>query len=142
MKAIDIHGLIVAPHYTTDFEIDQSTYMNIPDIAITKAIQELFSDYTPTMQFLSAVGDPAFYIILIIIIAWFFDYKTGIRLGLLISFAGLMQGVLKLVFQQPRPYEVSQAIPLKAGRAEMGYGLPSGHASVSATLSTYFTIYF
>jgi membrane-associated phospholipid phosphatase/uncharacterized protein YneF (UPF0154 family) len=113
--------------------------MNIPeiDLLITKTIQEMLSNYTPFMRLLSAIGDPTFYIILIILIAWFFDYKSGVKIGLLISFSGLLQGVLKLVFQQPRPYVVSQIIYLMADRAEMGYGLPSGHASVSATLSAY-----
>lgn len=113
--------------------------MNIPeiDLEITEAIQEILSNHTPTMRFLTTIGDPIFYIIMIIVIAWFFDYKTGAKLGILIAFAGLMQGVLKLTFQQPRPYMVSQTISLKAGRAEMGYGFPSGHATVSATVSTY-----
>jgi hypothetical protein len=64
----------------------------------------------------------------VLFILWCVNEKKGLRLGIVLILSVWINGAVKDLFRQPRPYELDPSV----GRAlESGYGLPSGHAQIS-----------
>lgn len=103
-------------------------------------LQTQFAFFTPIMRFFTFLGNEEFYLLIMPLFLWSLDYRSGIRLGIMLMVSGSLNTFLKLSFQQPRPYWVSAKIQNLA--SPMGsFGLPSGHsqnaASVFGLLSTF-----
>ena len=60
------------------------------------------------------------------------DVRLGLRVSVILSMSDTLNTFFKLVFHQPRPYWVSDKV--KVIRAEVSYGLPSGHAQHAVTV--------
>jgi hypothetical protein len=88
------------------------------------------------MKALSFLGSPALYVVLIPFLFWCVDEKQALRLGLLLLFSAWLNSSLKMLFKQPRPYQLDRGVAraYESG-ASAQYGLPSGHAQHSLALA-------
>ena len=82
-------------------------------------------------NFFTLLGDEEFYLLLLPLLVWSVDFAWGARVGFIFLFSAFINSILKDGFAHPRPYERNPAV--KIGDAE-GYGLPSGHAQLSAAV--------
>jgi membrane-associated phospholipid phosphatase len=83
---------------------------------------------TGVIQFITALGTEAFYILAILLLFWCVDEKKGMRLGLLVILSGFVSGFFKVLFKHPRPYNLEPSVGLAS---ETTFGFPSAHAQVS-----------
>src|SRR3972149_2859720 len=79
--------------------------------------------------FFTFLGDEEFYLLLLPLLFWSVDFTWGARVGFIFLLSAFVNSILKDGFAHPRPYERNPGV--KIGDAE-GYGLPSGHAQLSA----------
>lgn len=75
-------------------------------------------------------GEEQFYLVLLPLVIWCFDYGFGAVLIILFLLSTSLNVTLKNLFQHPRPFDLNPG--LKLSQAD-GYGLPSGHAQMSVT---------
>src|SRR5687768_4008018 len=77
------------------------------------------------MEFFSFLGTENFFLLVLPLLYWSVDARLGLQVGFILITSTYFNGVLKLLFTDPRPYWISdQIIPLAA---ESSFGLPSGH---------------
>ncbi len=84
-------------------------------------------------QFFRAVtwfGYTTFYMIFLSVGYWLWSYRTFTRLAVLVAISGLLNAYLKDFWQDPRPVFP----PSLDAKAAESFGMPSGHAQISATL--------
>ena len=77
------------------------------------------------MKALSFSGTELFFLILLPFIYWCVDKRRGLRLGTLLFLSTAVNLRLKLVFAQPRPYDLDPSVSMAR---ESSFGLPSNHA--------------
>lgn len=98
---------------------------------VIRVIQTISSPaLTQVMQVLTLVGSEYFYLLFLPILFWCIDEKYGVRFGLIFLFSSFVNSWLKLVFAQPRPFDLDSSLGLSH---ESSYGLPSGHAQGTST---------
>jgi len=101
--------------------------MCLADEGIIKTVQGIGSPLLDKLfTGVTSLGDIMFYIVLVSLIYWCFNKKTGIKLFCLILFLGYLGVFLKNVFKTPRPDKALWKT--EAG----GYSFPSGHVTVTA----------
>jgi membrane-associated phospholipid phosphatase len=84
------------------------------------------------MRGLSFLGSPAPYLVLIPFLFWCVDERRALRLGFLVLLSAHLNSSLKMLFGQPRPYDLDPTVArAHEGGASGQYGLPSGHAQTS-----------
>lgn len=76
-------------------------------------------------------GEEQFYLVLLPLILWCFDYSFGAVLAIFFLLSNSLNIILKDLFQQPRPFDLNPS--LKLSQAE-GYGMPSAHAQLAVTV--------
>jgi membrane-associated phospholipid phosphatase len=86
---------------------------------------------TAAMKGLSLLGTEYFYLALLPLLYWCVDKRRGIRIGILVFLSCAVNLRLKLLFAQPRPYDLDPSLGMVA---ESGFGLPSGHAQTTTVL--------
>jgi len=92
-------------------------------------IQQVQSPFLNMLfQIFSFLGSETFYIIFFSALFWCFNCRLGIRIGILFLVSLYLNTWLKILFQQPRPFDLLPILQLS--NAE-GFGLPSGHAQSS-----------
>ena len=98
---------------------------------VIRFIQRLESPFlTVIMKTITNLGAEYFYLALLPLIFWCIDEKRGIRLGTAFLLSSWLNGTVKNMLKQPRPYQLDSSV----GRAvEDSYGIPSGHAQGSLT---------
>ncbi|HIE39110.1 MAG TPA: phosphatase PAP2 family protein, partial [Anaerolineae bacterium] len=82
------------------------------------------------------MGEETFFLLLLPILYWCLDRRTGARLTVLFLFSAYINAVAKVVAGQPRPldYAPNRVRPLwDTG----GYGLPSGHTQSAVVVWGY-----
>ncbi len=77
-------------------------------------------------RFFSFLGTEEFYLFILPLLYWCVDVRLGLRVSVILSVSDCLNTFLKFVFHQPRPYWVSDRV--RVIKAEVSYGLPSGHA--------------
>jgi membrane-associated phospholipid phosphatase len=77
------------------------------------------------------LGEEQFYLLLLPLILWCFDYSFGAVLAVFFLLSNSLNVLLKDLLQQPRPFNLNPALRLSQAT---GYGLPSGHAQLSVTV--------
>ncbi|MFT3808394.1 MAG: phosphatase PAP2 family protein [Micropepsaceae bacterium] len=77
------------------------------------------------------LGYPQFFIALLPVIYWLIDKNTATRIAMVVIFTGVTNGLLKDIFDDPRPPGEIFALD---GRVDKSYGMPSGHAQVAFAL--------
>ncbi|MGI8333970.1 phosphatase PAP2 family protein [Actinomadura scrupuli] len=74
---------------------------------------------------MSFIGSAAFYVPLLVAVYWCADPRLGARAMILLTLSGVINGLLKVVFHDPRPYWTSG---LTEHENQASFGMPSGHA--------------
>jgi len=98
---------------------------------VVRSIQTVASPgLTAFMKALSLAGSEYFYLLFLPILFWCIDERFGLRLGVIVLMSAFVNGWLKVVFAQPRPYDLDPSVGLAR---ETSHGLPSGHAQGTST---------
>jgi membrane-associated phospholipid phosphatase len=101
-------------------------------IDLIKIIQSIQSPgLTSFMKIITSLGTEYVYIVIVLLIFWCRDEKKGFSLGLLIIVSAWINAVLKVLLNQPRPYELDSAVLALA--TEPTRAFPSGHSQMSMT---------
>jgi hypothetical protein len=87
---------------------------------------------TAVMKGLSLAGNEFCYLALLPLIYWCVDKRRGLRIGILVFLSTAINMRLKVAFAQPRPYDLDPSVGMAR---ESTFGLPSGHAQVSAVFA-------
>lgn len=85
-------------------------------------------------QFFSFLGDEAFFYLTLPFFWLCLPWREGGRLTLLLILSTLINGILKNVFQWPRPFELD---PLLVHDGASGFGFPSGHTQIATVFWGY-----
>jgi membrane-associated phospholipid phosphatase len=101
-------------------------------IQIILSLQSLGGWLIAPMQFFSFLGNEVFFLIVMPAFLWCIDMTIGLRLGFLLLLSGGLNEDFKLLFHGPRPYWIDPSV--KAYASETSFGIPSGHAQVSASV--------
>jgi len=92
-------------------------------------IQQVQSPFSiAVFQFFTTLGNEIFYLIFFPSLLWCINFRLGIRIGILFLVSVYLNSLLKILFQQPRPFDLLPGV--KLSQAE-GFGFPSGHAQSS-----------
>ncbi|MCL4559396.1 MAG: phosphatase PAP2 family protein [Chloroflexi bacterium] len=102
------------------------------EIAITLFFQSLGSWLYAPMRALSFLGQEEFFFACMPLIYWCIDAAWGLRIGAMLLLTHGINSALKLLFHAPRPFWV--ATQVRAMSVETSFGLPSGHAQISASV--------
>jgi len=86
----------------------------------------------PIMKGITFLGNVEFYLLIMPLLYWCIDLSLGIRMGILLLVSGVINALLKLGFQAPRPFWVSDLV---VGYSEgTSFGFPSGHSQNAASI--------
>jgi membrane-associated phospholipid phosphatase len=96
------------------------------------AIQSLGGWLEAPMKFFSFLGLEDFFFLILPLVYWSVDAGLGLKIAIILALSNNLQGILKLLFADPRPYWVSAQV--KAFAAESTFGIPSGHAQNTMAL--------
>ncbi|MDR0312987.1 MAG: phosphatase PAP2 family protein [Treponema sp.] len=107
-------------------------------IEVIKSIQSIQSPgLTAFMNIITSLGTEYVYIVIVLLIFWCLNEKKGFSLGLLILVSAWINAVLKVLFNQPRPYSDEMIgfglEPVLALAFEPTRAFPSGHSQMSMT---------
>jgi membrane-associated phospholipid phosphatase len=98
---------------------------------VVRAAQRVASPaLTLAMKAITVLGTEWFFLAAIPVVYWCVDKRRGLRLGLLVFLSAFFNGWLKVLFAQPRPFQLDPSVGFAS---ESSYGLPSGHAQGTAT---------
>lgn len=101
-----------------------------PTLSFLRAIHILA--FQPLALGFSGLGSEQFYLLLLPLVYWLYDRRTGAQLGILVLFSVLLNNILKVAFHLPRPYwEDPSLTPLSHFGLEKSFGFPSGHAQAA-----------
>jgi membrane-associated phospholipid phosphatase len=90
---------------------------------------------TTLFKLFTALGNEPFILVFLPIIYWWSSEKEKMsRLGIVVLFTIVLNGLLKGIFQIPRPDVIPWLVHAD------GYGFPSGHAQTSAVLWGYLAV--
>ncbi len=102
-------------------------------IGVVRVAQSFASPaLTLIMKGLSLAGTEFFFLAFLPLIYWCVDKRRGLRIGILVFLSAVINLRLKLVFAQPRPYDLE---PVLGMAKESTFGMPSGHAQASAVFA-------
>lgn len=76
------------------------------------------------------LGYAPFFIIALPVVYWLWDKRIGVHLALVVVLTAVSNGLLKDIFDDPRP-PVGFAVDPRVGDS---YGLPSGHAQIAVAM--------
>ena len=79
------------------------------------------------MGWLSQLGNPLWFVVIVAGIFWSVDSGVGKRMALFTFAAGSVNEVLKRAFSAPRPFWVSGGVEA-VGEGSTAFGMPSGHS--------------
>jgi membrane-associated phospholipid phosphatase len=99
-------------------------------IAVIIAFQALGTWLEGPMKFFSLFGSEGFFTFFIPLVYWSIDEALGLRLGFMLLIGAGLNDLVKMSLHGPRPYWVSTKVRILA--TETNFGVPSGHAQVSA----------
>ena len=101
-------------------------------ISFITTFQSMGSWLESPMKFFSFLGSEDFFLIFLPLLYWSIDAAVGIRVGFILFAGASINSYFKMPMHGPRPYWVSTDI--RAMAAEIGFGVPSGHAEIGAGL--------
>ena len=90
-------------------------------------LQTTFTGLADFFNFFTALGGENFYLLAFPLLYWTVDNDLRLRVGVFFAVSVILNGLLKLVTHQPRPYWISTRVQLLT-EAESSFGVPSGHA--------------
>jgi membrane-associated phospholipid phosphatase len=90
---------------------------------------------TLVMKGISLAGTQLGYLAIIPLVYWCVDKRRGMRIGILVFFSSALNQRFKLLFAQPRPFDLDPSVNMTGEIDEVrSFGLPSGHSQSSAVL--------
>ena len=102
-------------------------------IKILQGLQAIRSDYlTLLFTVITMMAEKTFLTAVIAAIYWCIDKKKGLRLGFIVLFNGVINGMIKDIIKMPRPYERGVVSGLRLETAG-GYSFPSGHTQTATS---------
>ncbi|MBI3158897.1 MAG: phosphatase PAP2 family protein [Chloroflexi bacterium] len=108
-------------------------------LEFTHWVQSWAGPYAAFFRFFTFLGKADFYILIMPALIWLYDYRLGIRMGVVLLLNGWVNDVFKLLFAAPRPYWADPAVQTY-GEAETTFGIPSGHAQLPASIYGLFAV--
>lgn len=103
------------------------------NIEIIKAIQSFSNPILDTIvEFITMMGEEAFFIVIIAIIFWCINKKFAYRLGFTLISSMAINGIIKEVLKIPRVFGAEGIRTLRIKTAT-GYSFPSGHTQGTAS---------
>ncbi|MGB9641435.1 MAG: phosphatase PAP2 family protein, partial [Anaerolineales bacterium] len=102
------------------------------EIQLILALQQIGQAWMPLMRFFTFLGKEQFYLLLMPLLYWVFDSNLGLQLGIMLTLSSSVNDIFKLGFHSPRPFWISSSV--KAVEFEGSFGIPSGHAQMSASI--------
>lgn len=103
-----------------------------------------FQQLSPTLDLpfkaLTFMGDQVFFMLLLLLVYWCLDRRTGARLAILFLLCAYVNTVAKAPAGQPRPYQYDPRV-LQLSKAGGG-GLPSGHTQNAVAVWGYLASQF
>ena len=112
--------------------------INAIELIVTEFLQGLGEWLKWPMSAITALGYEQFFVLLLPTIYWCFDQLVGLRMGMVLLLGNLFNTFFKFLFHNPRPYWISDRV--QAYSHETSFGLPSGHAQVSASVWGWLTV--
>lgn len=101
-------------------------------LALIRALQSVHGPVLDTVfRAITFLGNEEFYLVVLPMVYWCIDTRTGARLFLVFVPSSFLNALLKGVFCQPRPFVLDPSVQL--AEAE-GYCLPSGHSQGAVVL--------
>ena len=98
-----------------------------------------FQQFSPALdvpfKIFSFIGDEEFFLILLPLIYWCLDPRTGARLLVVFLFSAYANAAAKVLANQPRPFEYSARVQQLVDAS--GGGLPSGHTQSTLVIWGY-----
>ncbi len=99
-------------------------------LEFVRAVQSTANPFlTRIMLAVTATGSIYCLGALVALLLWCVDYRFGVQVSLLTVSSGFLNSWLKLVFAQPRPYDIDPSVGMIR---DVPYGMPSGHAQGTA----------
>lgn len=105
---------------------------------LVRAAQALGPEFDTLARVLTFLGDEPFYLLALPLVYWCVSRRAGVHLGAVLLTSVWLNGVLKLVFDMPRPYHVDDGVD--AVTTAHGGGMPSGHAQNSVAFWGYLAV--
>ncbi len=87
-------------------------------------------------DFWTMFGEEAILIALMGFVYWCYHKKMGEYLGLTVFLSQIVNSVVKLGFQRPRPFVADTSVANLRGETATGFSFPSGHTQGAATVFT------
>lgn len=106
--------------------------INTIEIIVNQFLQSLGEWLRWPMLAITALGYEQFFILLLPTVYWCFDQMVGLRMGMALLLGNAFNTFFKFLFHNPRPYWISEKV--QAYSHETSFGLPSGHAQISASV--------
>lgn len=98
---------------------------------IIKFIQSFSNPFLDQLfQYITMMGEQYFYIVTVAVILWCVNKRLGYKLGFAILTSFITNGVIKNIFNSPRPIGTSGIRSLRVSTAT-GSSFPSGHTQVA-----------
>ncbi|MGD2027852.1 MAG: phosphatase PAP2 family protein, partial [Anaerolineales bacterium] len=110
-------------------------------LELTIWLQSLAPWLKPVMEFFTFLSNEEFYLLVMPVVLWVFDYRLGFRIGVMLLLTSGLNPLVKMTFRQPRPYWVKPQAGVVSSPAG-GYGIPSGHAQFSISVYGFFAVIF
>ena len=95
-----------------------------------KTLEQLRTPFFDQLFLLiTKMGEELFFTVVILIVIWCIDKKTGYRMFFIFLLGSFVNQMLKLIFKVPRPWTYENAAKPVEGSVEAatGYSFPSGH---------------
>lgn len=103
-----------------------------------------FQQFSPALDLpfkvFTFTGDEMFYLLFLPVIVWCVSPRFGVRLMILFLLNTYVNSVMKLIVDQPRPFNIDTRV--KKIVAAAGGGLPSGHTQSALVFWTYLAVCF
>ncbi|TYK47912.1 phosphatase PAP2 family protein [Actinomadura decatromicini] len=93
---------------------------------------------TDFMHFMSFLGSAAFYLPVLVVLFWCVAPRLAARVAVILLFGGFLNGLLKLVFHDPRPYWTDPSV--KGRESLSSFGMPSGHSQNAPVFWGFFAV--
>ena len=103
-------------------------------------LQQFSPALDPFFQALTFLGEEDFFLLLLPLVSWCLDRRTGARLTILFLLSTYLNAVIKLVVDQPRPFEYDPRV--KKLWETTGGGFPSNHTQGAVVVWGYLATQF
>lgn len=103
------------------------------EIQILQFLQEIRNPFlTSIMEAITFMAESLFIVLVIALLYWCVDKKRSIKLGWIVLFSSVINGVVKNIVKMPRPFERGVVTPIRVETAT-SYSFPSGHTQIATS---------